>query len=62
MPPIVGVAFAAFTVIGKAGKEAVETPSETVMAISVYVPSSPYCGLPDSCPVDELNVAQPGLF
>ncbi len=62
VPPIVGVAFAAITVIEKAGKEAAETLSDTLMAMSVYVPSSPGCGVPESCPVDELNVAQPGLF
>ena len=62
VPLIVGAAFAAFTVIEKTGKEAVKTLSETVMAIPAYVPSSPDCGVPASCPVDELNVAQPGLL
>ncbi len=38
VPVIVGVAFAAITVIEKAGKEAVETLSETVMAMFAYVP------------------------
>ena len=62
VPLIVGLAFAAVTVIEKAGKEAVETLSETVMAMPAYVLSSPDRGVPESCPVDVLNVAQPGLF
>ncbi len=62
VPLIVGVAFPAFTVIEKVGKEAAETLSETVMAISAYVPSSPGCGVPESCPFDDLNVAKLGLF
>ncbi len=62
LPLIVGVAFAALTLIEKAGREAVETLSLTVIAMFEYVPSSPGCAVPESSPVDKLNVAQPGRF
>ena len=62
VPLIVGVAFGSITVIEKAGSEAVETLSDTVIAMFLYVLSWPGRGVPAILPDWELNVAHIGMF
>ena len=57
----VGLPPAAFTVIVKAVKDAVATPSVTLITIPGSVPASVAAGVPLSCPVAMLKLAQEGL-
>jgi len=57
----VGFAPAAFTVIVNAGREAVATPSVTLITIPGSVPTSVAAGVPLSCPVAMLKLAHEGL-
>ena len=58
-PLIVGPGRAA-TVIEKAGRDAVFVPSLTEMVMPEYTPTFEAVGVPESCPVLLLNVAQTG--
>ena len=58
---ITGLA-AALTVIANASSDADALPSLTLITIPLYVPTSLADGVPLSCPVAMLNVAQAGLF
>ena len=58
---IVGLA-AALTVIANASSDADALPSLTLITIPLYVPASLADGVPLSCPVAMLKVAQAGLF
>ena len=58
VPEIVG---ADVTVIEKAASEALAAPSATLMTMPVYVPTLAAVGVPLSCPVVELKVAQAGM-
>ena len=50
------------TVIEKLGSEAVTAPSVAMISTSAYVPTSEVVGVPTSCPVVALKIAQAGLF
>ncbi len=58
VPEIVG---AEVTVMEKAGKDALDAPSATLITIPVYVPTFAAVGVPLSWPVVVLKVAQDGL-
>jgi hypothetical protein len=57
----VGFAPAALTVIANAGREAVATPSVTLITMAGSVPTSVAAGVPLSCPVAMLKFAHDGL-
>ena len=62
-PLITGALFAgAVTEIANAGSEVVAFPSLTLMTMFEYVPTCVVVGVPDTLPVEALNVAQLGLF
>lgn len=52
----------AFTAIANAGSDAFVRPSLTLMTTFEYVPTFEVVGVPDSCPVVVLKVAQLGRF
>ena len=58
----VGATVAALTVIAKAGREADAVPSLTPITIPEVVPTSAAAGVPLSCPLAVLKLAQEGLF
>jgi hypothetical protein len=58
--PVVGGLGAAATVTENAGREALEAPLETLMAMPDAVPA--LVGVPVTLPVELLKVAQLGLF
>jgi hypothetical protein len=58
VPEIVGGRFGCVTAIENAGSDAVACPSLTLIAMLANVPAA--VGVPDSCPVLPLNVAQAG--
>src|SRR5436190_21110588 len=60
MPEIVGGRFGCVTAIENAGNDAVACPSLTLIAMLADVPAA--VGVPWSCPVVVLNVAQVGMF
>jgi hypothetical protein len=55
-----GGLLAAFTVIEKAGSEALLVPSLTEITMLEVVPTLAACGVPESCPVLVLKLAQAG--
>ncbi len=62
-PLITGALFAgAVTEIANAGSDVVAFPSLTRMTMFEYVPTCVVVGVPDTLPVEALNVAQFGLF
>jgi hypothetical protein len=62
-PDIVGARFgAAFTVIAKAGSDALAVPSLTDMTMPVVVPTCSAAGVPDRRPVELLKLAHAGRF
>jgi hypothetical protein len=60
VPEIVGGRFGCVTTIENAGSDAVACPSLTPIAMFANVPAA--VGVPWSCPVVVLKVAQVGLF
>src|SRR5256885_1389465 len=60
VPEIVGGRFGCVTTIENAGNDAVACPSLTLIAMLADVPAA--VGVPWSCPVVVLNVAQVGMF
>jgi hypothetical protein len=60
VPEIVGGRFGCVTTIENAGNDADACPSLTLIAMFANVPAA--VGVPDSCPVLPLNVAQAGRF
>ena len=62
--PLVGVVVPVVpvTVMLNADSDAVAVPSATLITIFEVVPTSVSFGLPESCPVEVLNVAQEGAF
>jgi hypothetical protein len=62
-PLITGALFAgAVTEIANAGNDVVALPSLTRMTMFEYVPTCTVVGVPDTLPLEALNVAQFGLF
>ena len=59
---VVLLLLAAATVMGNGGNEAVLVPSLTLITMPETVPTELEVGVPDSCPVAMLKVAQLGLF
>jgi hypothetical protein len=59
-PEIVGPETPAATVIAKAGREALATPSVTLITMPGSIPTSPAAGVPLSCPVAMLKLAHEG--
>ena len=57
---MVGARFATLATMLNAGNEALSLPSLTLMMILLKVPAA--VGVPDSCPVVVLKLAQAGLF
>jgi hypothetical protein len=62
VPEIVGPEAPDTTVIVKAGREALATPSLTLMTIPGSVPTSDAAGVPLSCPLAMLKLAHAGLL
>jgi len=60
VPEIVGARFGCVTTIENDAREADACPSLTLIAIPANVPAA--VGVPDSCPVVVLKVAQAGLL
>ena len=63
MPDMLGTSTAgACTLMENAGREADALPSLTLIRMLPQVPAADECGVPESCPVLVLNVAQVGAF
>jgi hypothetical protein len=62
VPEIAGPAAPDTTVIAKAGREALATPSLTLITIPLSVPTSAAAGTPLSCPLAMLKLAHEGLL
>lgn len=62
VPEIVGPEAPVATVMAKAGREALATPSVTPITIPEYVPTSVAAGVPLSCPLAISKAAHAGLL